>query len=353
MGHHHHQRHKAQAQEYNITHGPPDPVRTAGAVVEADDRLGPQGDAPQRHGDHQQIALHHRGTGHQGVPQAGTAVALEHRVQHDQQDTVRGDGEEGGQSEGQHPPYDPEIQSPPAQRHRHAPAPQGQQDKGAGADLGDHRGNGRPGHIHVEQEHEHGVQDNIHHRPQHHRDHPKAGEPLADEEAVHTGGHQGEKGAGSVDRHIGVGIGKGVRTGAKPHEQMVLQQQEQRRQDQRQRRQGHKAVVEDLFGVLQAPLSHAHGHKGRPSQPHQGGKRGQQRDNGAADPHPCQGHTANLRQVSNVHPVHNAVQYADQLGQHSGDRQPQHQPKDRAAAQVFFFFHTIIPSHIRIQRIIA
>ena len=90
MCHDHHKRTKADAEQHDT---PPDRLLrarcTAKAVIEAHDRLAAERDAPAgRHGSEEQIALDDRRTGHERIALARTAVALQHCIEHDEQDTV-------------------------------------------------------------------------------------------------------------------------------------------------------------------------------------------------------------------------------------------------------------------------
>ena len=156
VGHHRHEHTEGHAQGHDRPDGPFDAFQVGRAVVEADHRLAAQGKAAHGHGDEEQVALHDGGAGHQGIPQLRPAVALEHSVQHDQQDAVRGDDEEGGQAEGQHPPHDAPGEAAPPQAHRHPLPPQGEEDEGAGGHLGEHGGQSGPGHVQMEAEDENG-----------------------------------------------------------------------------------------------------------------------------------------------------------------------------------------------------
>ena len=96
VGEHHHPRAEGEAQAHDALDGLFDTLQVAGAVVEADHRLGAQGEAAHGHGDEEQVALHDGGAGDQGVPLLRAAVPLEHRVEHDEQDAVGGDDQKGG-----------------------------------------------------------------------------------------------------------------------------------------------------------------------------------------------------------------------------------------------------------------
>ena len=307
VGHHRHEHTEGHAQGHDGLDGPLDALQVGRAVVEADHRLAAQGKAAHGHGDEEQIALHDGGAGHQGIPQLRPAVALEHSVQHDQQDAVRGDDEEGGQAEGQHPPHNVQFHATPPQAHRHPLPPQGEEHKGAGGHLGEHGGQGGPGHVQMEHKDKDGVQDDIEHRPQHHRGHPQAGKALGDQKAVHAGGHEGKEGARGVDGQVGVGVAEGGVAGAEPHEQMLLQQEEQSGQHAGQYQQHQEAVGQHPAGLPVPPLPHAHGHDGGAAQAHQGGEGGQQGDDGAAHPHPRQGQIADALDIADVDAVYNAV----------------------------------------------
>lgn len=170
-----------------------DPVDLARAVVEAHHRLAAQGDAAHGHSDDEHKALDDGGAGNEDVALPRTAESLKHRVQHDQQDAVGGDGQEGRQTEQKHPLHNAAVESAPAKPDGDFFAQQGEQHEQTGGRLGDHRGPGRARHIQMEHENEEGVQHDIQRRPQHDGGHAQAGEALADQKAVHAGGQQAKK----------------------------------------------------------------------------------------------------------------------------------------------------------------
>ena len=102
-------------------------------------------------------------------------------------------------------------QGAPAQQEAHHPR-RGQQ-------LGQHGGHGGPGHPHVQQEDEDGVQHDVGRRPHEGGDHPHPAEALGVDEAVHPGAHHGQGGADEVDAQVGGGIGPGVVAGPEEEEQ--------------------------------------------------------------------------------------------------------------------------------------
>ena len=271
------------------------------------------------------------------------AVALEHGVEDDEQHAVGGDDEEGGQAEGDDTQHDPPVEAPPPQAHRHLFTQQGAEHKGAGGHLGEYRGQGSPRYPHIQAENKNGVQNDVEDGPQHHGGHTQPGEALGDEKTVHAGGHQGKEGAGGVDGQVGVGVAEGGVAGPEPPEQLPLHQQEQAGQPDGQHQQHKKAVGQYLAGLLLVAFPHAHGHNGGAAQPHQRGEGAEQGDDRAAHPDASQRQIPDLGDISDVDAVYDAVQHADQLGQHGGNGQPADQPKDRVAPQVVGPFHGVPP----------
>ena len=199
------------------------------------------------------------------------------------------------------------LKPPPPQGDGHTLAQQGAQDKGTGGHLGEHRGDGRPRHPQVQQEDKHRIQGDIQGRPQHHRGHTQSGEALSDQKTVHPGGHQGEKGAGGIDGEVGIGVAEGGRAGPEPPQHMLFQQKEQGGQGGGEHQEHEKAVGQHPAGLLLIPLPHAHGQNRRASQAHQGGEGAQQRNDGAAHSHPSQRQVHDLRDIADIHAVHNTI----------------------------------------------
>ena len=182
-GQHKKQRGVAHAQAHKALLGLAHPVHLAGAVVEAQNPLGAAADASQRHGDHQHKALHNGVAGDQHVP-VGAAGALQNGVHGDDHHVVHRHNEEGREAHHQHPAHHPHIVAPKGDGHLHPLAKEEADDKGRAGRLGNHRGDGRTPHAHVQGEDEHRVQHNVQRRAQHHRGHADFGKALADDKLV-------------------------------------------------------------------------------------------------------------------------------------------------------------------------
>ena len=63
------------------------------------------------------------------------------------------------------------------------------------------------------------IQDDIEHRTEHDGRHAEPGEALCDQKAVHARGDECKDRPGGVNAHVSIGIVKGRRARAEPHEQ--------------------------------------------------------------------------------------------------------------------------------------
>ena len=124
---------------------------------------------------------------------------------------------------------------------------------------------------------------------------------------------------------------------------MGSRMQEHSHQRHRQHAKHHKAVGDDPPGLVDLALSHAHAHQRRATHADQRGGRPYQRDHRPAYAHARQRQAAHLRNVADIHAIDDAVEHADKLCQHAGQRDPQHQPSDGIPPQVVFPPHVCAP----------
>lgn len=218
----HHKRTKADAEQ----HDTPDCLLharcTAKAVIEAHDWLAAERDPAERHRDEEQIALDDRRTGHERIALARTAVALQHCIEHDEQDTVTCDDQKRRKSKRDDFSHNAQLKAVDAEAHRHFFRKQRAQYEHAGGELREHRRDRCPFDTHMAQEDKDRIQDDIEHRAEHDGRHAKPGEALCDQKAVHAGGNERKDSPGCINAHIRVGIVKGRRARAEPHEQLRL-----------------------------------------------------------------------------------------------------------------------------------
>ena len=71
----------------------------------------------------------------------------------------------------------------------------------------------------------------------------------------------------------------------------------------------------------------------RASHSGEGGKGGNEHQDGKGDPQPGEGLPAHLLNVPDVNPVHDVIQHVDELGGHGGQGQLHHQRPDGGAGQ--------------------
>ena len=88
------------------------------------------------------------------------------------------------------------------------------------------------------------------------------------------------------------------------------------------------------MGAFFVLVTESDGHQRRSAQAYQEGKRRNQGDDGTAHAHTGQRQITYMGNVADVHPVHNAVEYIDELGQHRGNGQFEHQFSNGISAQI-------------------
>ena len=297
------QAHELENERFRLTN----PVSPVGTVVEAQNGLGAAADAQHGSGNHQQIALGNGGAGDEHIPLLRPAVGLQGRIHENENQRVGGQNHERGKAQTENPPHNLRTVISKGDGNVYLFPQQKPQGKGAGGKLGNHRGNGGSGHIHFEHKDKHRVQNDVGHGADENGRHPRHREALAVDIVVETYRHQGEKGTGGVNGHVGVGVGKGDRACPEPHEQLLLGKEKNHRQGNGNAAQQEKGVCQHLPSLFPVPLPQMNAHNHRAPQTDEGTKGGQEGHNGTAHPHPRQGQIADFRDMTNVNPVDDAV----------------------------------------------
>ena len=202
-----------------------------------------------------------------------------------------------------------------------AVAEQKPQHERAGAGLRDDRRDGGSPDAHVEQEDEDGVEDDVHHRADDGGEHRLIGKALAGDELPQPCRQDGEHRTGDIVGQVGICIGEGLLAGAEKHQHRLTQSDGRRRQDSGKPQQHDKAVGQNLFGSFVVVFPHADGHQRGAADADQKGKGGDEGHNRSADTRARQGNFSHILDVSDIHPVDDAVEHVDKLRQHRGDRQ--------------------------------
>ena len=332
-------RHIGHAQSGDEGLGLQDPVPPPGAVVVGQDGACAGGNAPQGHGHHQHEALGDGGAGHQTVSQLRPAIGLEDGVHGDDHDVVHADDEEGRHAHRQDAEHQPPVIAAESDGDRHGLAEEEPQHIEAAGQLGEDRGHSSPGHPHVKEKDEHRVQHDVQRRPQHDGDHALPGVALADDELVQPQGQQVERRAAEVDGEIGIGVAVGGIAGAEGHQHGLVQGKDHHHQRHGADAQHQETVGEDPPGLLRLARPHADAHQRCAAHADERGEGADQGHHRPADPHARQGGLPDHGDVADVDAVHDAVQHADELGQHAGNGDPQHQRPDGVRAQVVLQFH--------------
>ena len=307
------------------------------AEVEGQNRLRSAGDAAQGHGHHQHKALGDGGAGDHPVSQLRAAVALQNRVHGDDHDAVHADDEKGRDAGDQDTRHEAAVISAKRNGDGHLPAEQKRQHIGAAGQLGQDGRQRRAPDAHVHQEDKHRVQHDVQRRSQHHGHHTLFGKALADDKLVHAQSQQIEHRAPEVDGEVALGVGVGDGAAAEGQQHGPPQGEGRRHQRHGADTKQQKTVGKDAPGLLHLPRAHAD--EGRAADADEGGEGADHGHDGAADPHTRQGQVPHHRDVADVDAVHDAVQHADELGQHTGDGDTPDQGFDRVRPQVIFQFH--------------
>ena len=332
------QRRIDKAQRQNKLLGLENTVGPARAVVKAQNGTGTAGDAAQRHGNHQHKALGNGGRRHQKIALGRAAIFLQQSIQGNDHHIVEGDDGKGGEAGGQHPAHHPQIVAAEGDVDGRRFAEQKTQHEQTAAQLAENGGQRRTGNTHVQHKDEHRIQQNVQHRAQHHRLHALFGKALADDELVHTGGKQRKGRAQQIHRVIGHGVGQGGFACAKQKQGLLPCGQRQRHKHHRKTAEQQKAVGKNSFGSVLIARAHADAHQRRATHTHQKGDRSDHGHDRPADARTCQRQLTHLGNVSDVHPVHHAVQHTHKLRQHAGDGNAQHQLRNGVPPQIIFQF---------------
>ena len=280
--------------------------------------------------------LHHRaGDGH-GSHGDVAAIALEGGVERDIQQRLRGLHHEGGH---------------PQRKHRGHEAPAGPQGilseaqgrllpreephhPDAGNSLGDHGGQGRALHAHIQTVDENGVQDDVADSTNQYGAHTDRGKALGGDKQVHPQSHHYKQGPAGVDAHVGQGVDDGLLAAPEDPEQLLAEQPEQTRQSHGDGHQAGKAAAHDLLRPAVVPLAHGDGRSGRAALGYQHGESADKVHHREAQPDARQGQSPHLGHMADVNAVHNIVQQVHQLGHHRGSGQLQQQLPHRGGAQL-------------------
>ena len=282
-----------------------DPVIGPGTVVEADDRLGTADDAGHREHEDLPDGI---GDGHDANEQVaaeelqcGIAGHLDQEIGalHDEvggaqlQDLARG------------LPVRPDAGG--SQGHGRLVAEQKPQDPHRRHALGEHRGQSRARHAHVEDEDEHRVQEDIRHRADDRGIHADLREALGVDVAVEARGGHGEDRADEVNVQIGLGVDVGCLAGTEGEEDGAAEQISCHRQHRRSGQQQSGGIAQNAPGLFRVPRAPGHGEQGHAAGTEEGRKGHDEGDDGKGQAHARQGQAIAAVHVADVDPVHHII----------------------------------------------
>ena len=341
-GQHEHQSRIQGAQAHDVLFCQNYPVRPAGTIVKAQDALGAAADAAQRHGHHQHETLNDGIDGDQRVA-VGAAVLLQQSIHGDDHHIVQRNDGKGRDAQLQYPGHgEPAVAAEGDADLGPSAEQEPQHECGAGS-LADDGRQRCAANTHVKHKNKQRIQDDVHHCTDHDREHAHFCITLADDELVHARGKKGENRAADINGEVALCIRIGHITGAEELQHRFFQKQHRTCQDHCQHTQHHETVSQDLFGPEFVPFTQADTHQGRAADTDQKGKRADHGDDGTADTHTGQGYITNLRDIAHEDSVNDAVEHADKLGQHTGNRDAPDKFWNAVAAEIIFNSHNSTP----------
>ena len=237
---------------------------------------------------------------------APTATSPPYR---DRENALRGDHDEAGNPQRQTGQDDLPLQEHiPGFQPQNGLAPREEpQNPHRAHRLTQNGGNGRPGHAHVKDENENGVEDNVDHRADDRGQHTGSGEALGGDEGVHAHHDQHEHAAKDIDSSVLNGVGKRHVAAAEQPDKRWQCPVEHSGQNHRQKQQNGKAVGNDLFGGVPVALAHGDGRPGCAARSRQHGKGGNEHQNGGEQPHTGERRAADLRNVADVNSIDHVI----------------------------------------------
>ena len=218
------------------------------------------------------------------------------------------------------------VDSEPAQANRRPfPGKEAEHPEGAGR-LGQDRRQGRAPDTHFQSIDEDGIQNDVQGGAQDHRHHANPGKALGVDEGIHAKADQDGNGARHVNAEIVQGVGQRGRIASQEGQSPGGRGKEQEHQGPADDKQASKRCLHDPSGPLVVPLAPGDGGEGGAAGAAEVGKGADQSDQREANPETDQGVGAlRLRQVADVHAVHDVVEDVYQLGQDDGQPQLQDQ----------------------------
>ena len=182
----------------------------------------------------------------------------------------------------------------------------------------------------------HRVQADVQNGADEHAEHGHQGLSLGADEGVESQGQLDENSTHQIDADVVHGVADGVFRGSKGVEDGLLKDAEARGEHHRRNQQHGGGVAQNLLRALPVPRTQADGGQRGAALSGEGGKGGDEHDDGEGHPHSGEGDVAYLGDVADIDAVHNVIQHVDDLGRHSGYRQFQHQRADGGLGQAFF-----------------
>ena len=271
------------------------------------------------------------------------APGLEHDVDDGLGDGVRDLEHKSGDAQLDHVFQLGGVDPHPAQADRGPLSRQEAEDPEGADGLGEDRRQGRAPDAHVKEIDEEGVQDDVQRRADDYRHHAHPGEALGVDEGVHAQADEDRDGSDHIDAEIVHGVGQAGLVAAQDGQGPGGRREEQDRQRCADEQQEAEGRLHDPPGPLVVPLAPGDGAERSAAGAAEIGKGADQRNQREADAQARQSNGAlRLRQVADVHPVHDVVEHVDQLGQHDGQSQLHDQRRDLALGKITFYYRHYI-----------
>ena len=205
--------------------------------------------------------------------------------------------------------------------------------------LRKHRRDRRAAHAHIQRKDEQRVKRYVHRRAQYDQFHRLRRKALRNDQLVQSRRQQRKHRSGEICREISIRIGVDGLACSEKAEHRRTKRDDQRHHRQRKDEQHRKARPQNALRFLIPSLAHSDAHQRRTAPRNPDRRRPDHRHHRTADTDACQSDFAHVRDMPDVHSVHDAVQHADELRQHARQRYFQHQRTDFIPSEVVFLLH--------------
>lgn len=181
------------------------------------------------------------------------------------------------------------------------------EDPHSGHELGDDGGQRGSLDAHAEHKDKQGIQNQVQHSSNGHREHTCDAEALGVDKVVHAKAHHHKERAAQVNSEVGVRIGIGYIAGAEKIHQRAAENVAQDGKDRTAYKEHGKGICHDLFCLFCLASSPGNGEERGAAGAEQVGKGSDDSDDGKSEADPGQGLGGGVGNVTDVDPVHHII----------------------------------------------